>query len=94
MYFIFLLDDEDWKRVFYRISDRLNSNDGTKLRDIEMKLFFNFVKSEVEKERGPYPGCKDDQSCADEKISCLIKNVFKSYEEERNNYEKSYFKFV
>ena len=83
----------EWVKIYYRCVDGLNCSEGVKLRDIEFKLFLSFAKSEVERELGVWSGTVDQHKLADAKIALSVRNAFKNYEEDKNDYEKSFFDF-
>ena len=86
-------DEYKWKKLFYRIVDSMDADQGQQLRNIEEGIFTN-VKEEVEKELGEWSGCKEQNCLADHKISAAVKSSFRNYEENaKSGNQKSFFKF-
>ena len=83
----------EWVRIFYRCVDGLDCSEGSRLREVEFKLFLSFAKSGVERELGIWSGSVDQHNLADAKIALSVRNAFKNYEDEKNDYEKSFFNF-
>lgn len=73
--------------------DSLTDERGEKLRKLEENSFRNLVKAEVEQILGPWSGSQEQNKCADVKIAMSIRSSFKAYENNKKNFEKSYFKF-
>ena len=58
-----------------------------------MRLFHSSVKQDIVKQLGPWVGTKIQNDTADFKVAEIIKNALCSYENEKNDYERCYFKF-
>ena len=79
--------------MFYRLVDSKMGEDGDKLRAIEMDIFYEVVKQEVEHLHGPWEGSMEENQMADMLIATLVKNSFKKYEVNKMSYEPEYFRF-
>lgn len=67
--------------------------DGDKLRAIEMDIFYDVVKQEVQQIHGSWKGSREENQMADMLIASLVKNSFKNYELNKKSYEPEYFRF-
>ena len=92
-YIFFYLDDVEFKKLLYRKIDSKMNEDVGKMRDIEMELFTDFAKSEVEAKHGPWMGSNENNKLADLCISKIVKTSFKNYEKSKEKYEPTYFNF-
>ena len=71
----------------------MTGSDRGRLQEIEMKLFVNSAKNDIVNKLGPWIGTRKQNKEADLKIAEIIRRAIKNYEEEKNEYERCYFKF-
>ena len=87
------LDKEAWKKIFYRLVDTLEDEDGDLVRGIEEDLFLRFVKGDVENESGPWIGSSDQNKLSNMKVASMIRTSFKYYESVRQSPQEKVFNF-
>ena len=58
-----------------------------------MRLFHSSVKEDLVKNLGPWVGTKNQNVTADYKVAEIVRIALCNYENEKNDYERCYFKF-
>ena len=85
---------QKWKKIWNRAIDwpREDKDTSEKLINIEREMFLN-IQREVEGALGVWVGSPEQQHLADLKISSCVRNSFRNYERDNDDYKKQYFYF-